>query len=46
MAIKKSLTGNAHIESTPKRTSVGQGKRKRGSWTIQRKKPMRGQGKG
>jgi hypothetical protein len=47
MAPKKSLSGgNVHIESKPKRTSIGQGKRKRGSWKVQRKKPMRGQGKG
>jgi len=43
---KKSLGGSPHIESKPKRTSVGQGKRKQGSWAVQRKKPMRGQGKG
>jgi len=43
---KKAATGIIHKESVPKRTSVGQGRRKRGSWKVQRKKPMRGQGKG
>jgi len=43
---QKSSSGIQHKEGVPKRTSVGQGRRKHGSWKIQRKKPMRGQGKG
>jgi hypothetical protein len=41
----KSSNSIAHKEGVPKRTSIGQGRRKRGSWKIQRKKPLRGQGK-
>jgi hypothetical protein len=43
---KKAATGIIHKEAVPKRTSIGQGRRKRGSWKVQRKKPLRGQGKG
>ena len=43
---KKSLTGAVHKEAVPKRTSVGQGRRKRGSWAKHSEKPSRGQGKG
>jgi len=43
---KKAATGIQHKEGIPKRTSIGQGRRKRGSWKVQRKKPLRGQGKG
>jgi len=41
----KSLSGGKHIESKPKRTSIGHGKRKRGSFKTHGEKPMRGQGK-
>jgi hypothetical protein len=44
---KKAFSGSAlKKEPVVKRTSIGQGKRKLGSWTKQRKKPSRGQGKG
>jgi hypothetical protein len=41
---KKSLTGTIHKESVPKRTSIGHGRRKRGS--FKKSKAYRGQGKG
>jgi len=43
---KKSLSGSAHKEGVPKRTSIGHGRRKRGSFGVQGKKKYRGQGKG
>jgi hypothetical protein len=43
---KKSPTGIQHKEGVPKRTSIGHGRRKRGSFSQRREKPMRGQGKG
>jgi len=42
---KKSLSGGKHIESKPKRTSIGHGKRKRGSFKVRGEKLYRGQGK-
>jgi len=42
---KKSLTGNSHKEAVPKRTSIGHGRRKRGSFAKHSEKKMRGQGK-
>jgi hypothetical protein len=42
---KKGLSGAIHKEPIKKRTSIGEGLRKRGSWIKQRKKPRRGQGK-
>lgn len=44
MATKKSLTGQIHREPVKKRTSIGDGLRKRGS--FKRSKAYRGQGKG
>lgn len=41
----KSLSGGKHIESKPKRTSIGHGKRKRGSFKRNNEKLYRGQGK-
>jgi hypothetical protein len=41
---KKSLSGTIHKEAVPKRTSIGHGRRKRGSFKKQ--KQYRGQGKG
>ena len=32
-------------ETTPKKTSIGNGRRKRGSFAVQGEKPYRGQGK-
>jgi hypothetical protein len=46
MAIKKSLSGTQHKESVPKRTSIGHGRRKRGSFAANGQKKYRGQGKG
>jgi hypothetical protein len=43
---KKSLTGQIHKEAVKKRTSIGDGLRKRGSFSKQRSKKYRGQGKG
>jgi hypothetical protein len=43
---KKSLSGNIHKEAVPKRTSVGHGRRKRGSFSVKGEKKYRGQGKG
>jgi len=43
---KKSLTGAAHKEGVPKRTSIGHGRRKRGSWAVRSQKKYRGQGRG
>jgi len=45
MAIRKSPTGLQTIEATPKKTSVGNGRRKRGSFKVKSQKPYRGQGK-
>jgi hypothetical protein len=42
---KKSLTSNPLIESKPKLTSIGNGRRKRGSYKVKTQKPYRGQGK-
>jgi len=42
---KKATSGSYTVVSTAKRTSIGNGLRKRGSWTRKRKKPSRGQGK-
>jgi hypothetical protein len=41
---KKSLTGQVHHEPVKKRTSIGHGLRKRGSFSNSKK--YRGQGKG
>jgi len=43
---KKASAGSNCIVNNAKRTSIGHGLRKRGSWNVQRKKPSRGQGKG
>jgi len=43
---KKASTGIAHKEGVPKRTSIGQGRRKRGSFSVRGEKKYRGQGKG
>jgi len=43
---KKSLTGVIHKEAVPKRTSIGHGRRKRGSFSVRGQKKYRGQGKG
>jgi len=45
MATKKSLSGSPHKDGVPKRTSIGQGRRKRGSYKTRGEKPYRGQGK-
>ena len=42
---KKSLTGQIHKEPVKKRTSIGDGMRKRGSFTKQSSKKYRGQGR-
>jgi hypothetical protein len=42
---KKSLTSSLVTEAKPKLTSIGDGRRKRGSYKVKRKKPYRGQGK-
>ena len=44
---KKAAWGdsNAPKESVPKKTSIGDGRRKRGSFAVKGKKPYRGQGK-
>jgi hypothetical protein len=41
---KKSLSGSPHKEGVPKRTSIGHGRRKRGSYKVRSQKPNRGQG--
>jgi len=43
---KKAATGIVHKESVPKRTSIGQGRRKRGSFSVRGEKKYKGQGKG
>jgi hypothetical protein len=43
---KKSLTGSSHKEGVPKKTSIGHGRRKRGSFKTRGEKMYRGQGKG
>jgi hypothetical protein len=43
---KKAPTGIQHKEAIKKRTSIGHGMRKRGSFSKRRQKPDRGQGKG
>jgi len=45
MAARKSLSNAQTIESTPKKTSIGHGRRKRGSFKVKSQKPYRGQGK-
>ena len=42
---KKSWMQTTHVEAKPKLTSIGNGRRKRGSYKVKRKKPYRGQGK-
>ena len=37
--------GKRNTEAIPKKTSIGNGRRKRGSYKVKRKKPYRGQGK-
>ena len=46
MAAKKSLMGTLHKEAVKKRTSIGHGLRKRGSFKARRQKKYRGQGNG
>jgi len=46
MATKKSLMGTQHKESVKKRTSIGHGMRKRGSFKTRSEKKYGGQGKG
>lgn len=41
---KKSLSGSPHKEGVPKRTSIGHGRRKRGSFKARSQKKYRGQG--
>ena len=43
---KKASTGIQHKEAVPKRTSIGHGRRKRGSFAVRSEKPNKGQGKG
>ena len=45
MAARKSLTNTKTIEAIPKKTSIGHGRRKRGSFKVRGQKPYRGQGK-
>ena len=45
MAAKESLTGNKNLETNPKKTSIGHGKRKRGSFKWKNQKKYIGQGK-
>jgi hypothetical protein len=45
MKPKSSPTGSKQIEAKPKRTSIGDGKRKLGSFSKKRTKPRRGQGR-
>tara|TARA_R100000458_G_scaffold36185_2_gene33610 strand:+ start:750 stop:884 length:135 start_codon:yes stop_codon:yes gene_type:complete len=42
---KKAWLDSPHVEAKPKLTSIGNGRRKRGSYKVKRKKPYRGQGK-
>ena len=42
---KKSWMPNPQIDAKPKLTSIGDGRRKRGSYKVKRKKAYRGQGK-
>jgi hypothetical protein len=42
---KKASTGIVHKEAVPKRTSIGQGRRKRGSFSVRGEKKYKGQGK-
>ena len=42
---KKSLTSSLVTENRPKLTSIGNGRRKRGSYKVKTQKPYRGQGK-
>jgi len=46
MASRKSLMGTLHKEAIKKRTSIGHGMRKRGSFKVRGQKKYRGQGKG
>lgn len=41
---KKSLSGAPHKDGVPKRTSIGHGRRKRGSFKVRSQKKYRGQG--
>ena len=45
MAGRKSFNNAQTIDSTPKKTSIGHGRRKRGSFKVRGQKPYRGQGK-
>lgn len=45
MRKKKSLSGSVFVEGKPKRTSVGHGRRKLGSFKVRGEKKYRGQGK-
>jgi len=45
MAIRTSTSGQQTIQATPKKTSIGKGRRKRGSFKVKSQKPYRGQGK-
>ena len=45
MVGKKSLNGQLHREPIKKRTSIGHGMRKLGSFKVRGEKKMRGQGK-
>tara|TARA_X000000368_G_C23048264_1_gene720120 strand:+ start:2710 stop:2847 length:138 start_codon:yes stop_codon:yes gene_type:complete len=45
MAKAFSSGGNKSIESNPKKTSIGNGRRKEGSFKLKSKKKYRGQGK-
>lgn len=43
---KKAASGESKLqkETTPKKTSIGRGRRKRGSYAVKGQKPYRGQG--
>jgi len=43
---KKASNESIHKETVPKRTSIGHGRRKRGSFSVKGQKAYRGQGKG
>jgi hypothetical protein len=45
MAARKSFTNSKSIEGVPKKTSIGHGRRKRGSFKVRGQKQYRGQGK-
>ena len=45
MAARKTFTNTKTIVATPKKTSIGDGRRKRGSFKVKGQKPYRGQGK-